>query len=99
MELPDDLRPTTPSPLEEAVQAEAYQRYRTALGRSSPRDRELVVARDRGAVDATDEIASASACATRRRGAHGRRARAQPADDDCTCKSSLTPPERQPLAR
>jgi DNA-directed RNA polymerase specialized sigma24 family protein len=34
-----------PSPLEQAVKAEAVSRYHQALTRISPRDRELVVAR------------------------------------------------------
>jgi RNA polymerase sigma-70 factor (ECF subfamily) len=44
-ELPDDLVSETPSPLEEAVRAEAYDRYRAVLVQLSPRDREMVVAR------------------------------------------------------
>lgn len=44
-ELPDDLAAEVPSPLEEAVRAEAYDRYRTVLMQLSPRDREMVVAR------------------------------------------------------
>ena len=44
-ELPDDLQADVMSPLESIVQAEAYQRYRTALEQLSPRDRELIVAR------------------------------------------------------
>ena len=44
-ELPDDLAAEIPSPLEEAVRAEAYDRYRTVLMQLSPRDREMVVAR------------------------------------------------------
>jgi DNA-directed RNA polymerase specialized sigma24 family protein len=34
-----------PSPLEEAVRVEAYDRYRAVLEQLSPRDREMVVAR------------------------------------------------------
>ena len=34
-----------PSPLEEAVRSEAYERYRAVLAQLSPRDREMVVAR------------------------------------------------------
>jgi RNA polymerase sigma-70 factor (ECF subfamily) len=44
-ELPDDLAAEIPSPLEEAVRAEAYDRYRIVLMQLSPRDREMVVAR------------------------------------------------------
>jgi RNA polymerase sigma-70 factor (ECF subfamily) len=44
-ELPDDLVSDMPSPLEEAVRAEAYERYRAVLVELSPRDREMVVAR------------------------------------------------------
>jgi RNA polymerase sigma factor (sigma-70 family) len=44
-ELPEDLASELPSPLEEAVRAEAYDRYRAVLVQLSPRDREMVVAR------------------------------------------------------
>jgi len=44
-ELPEDLASEMPSPLEEAVRAEAYDRYRAVLVQLSPRDREMVVAR------------------------------------------------------
>ena len=44
-ELPEDLASDMPSPLEEAVRAEAYDRYRAVLVQLSPRDREMVVAR------------------------------------------------------
>jgi RNA polymerase sigma-70 factor (ECF subfamily) len=44
-ELPEDLVSEMPSPLEEAVRAEAYDRYRAVLVQLSPRDREMVVAR------------------------------------------------------
>jgi RNA polymerase sigma-70 factor (ECF subfamily) len=44
-ELPDDMPSEEPSPLEQAVKAEAVSRYHQALTRVSPRDRELVVAR------------------------------------------------------
>jgi RNA polymerase sigma-70 factor (ECF subfamily) len=44
-ELPDDMPSEEPSPLEQAVKAEAVSRYHQALTRISPRDRELVVAR------------------------------------------------------
>src|SRR5215510_4063509 len=45
VELPDDLMSDLTSPLEVAVQSEAYQHYRDALGDLGARDRELVVAR------------------------------------------------------
>ncbi|HEY6613524.1 MAG TPA: sigma-70 family RNA polymerase sigma factor, partial [Vicinamibacterales bacterium] len=45
VDLPDDLASEIPSPLEEAVRAEAYERYRAVLVQLSPRDREMVVAR------------------------------------------------------
>jgi RNA polymerase sigma-70 factor (ECF subfamily) len=45
VELPEDLRTHTQSPLEAAVQSEAYERYRDALSELSPRDREMIVAR------------------------------------------------------
>jgi RNA polymerase sigma-70 factor (ECF subfamily) len=45
VELPEDLRTNVASPLESAVQAEAYDRYRKALDELSPRDREMIVAR------------------------------------------------------
>jgi RNA polymerase sigma-70 factor (ECF subfamily) len=44
-ELPQDLASDLPSPLEEAVRAEAYERYRSVLVTLSPRDRQMVVAR------------------------------------------------------
>ncbi len=44
-ELPQDLAADIPSPLEEAVRSEAYERYRTVLATLSPRDRQMVVAR------------------------------------------------------
>jgi len=44
-ELPQDLASEHPSPMEEAVRSEAYDRYRTVLGGLSPRDREMIVAR------------------------------------------------------
>jgi RNA polymerase sigma-70 factor, ECF subfamily len=44
-ELPDDLASDVPSPLEEAVRSEAYERYRAVLLELSPRDRQMVVAR------------------------------------------------------
>jgi RNA polymerase sigma factor (sigma-70 family) len=45
VELPEDLASDLTSPLEAAVQAEAYQRYRAALAKLDPRDREMIVAR------------------------------------------------------
>jgi RNA polymerase sigma-70 factor (ECF subfamily) len=45
VDLPEDLASEVPSPLEEAVRAEAYDRYRAVLVQLSPRDREMVVAR------------------------------------------------------
>src|SRR5688500_13988138 len=44
-ELPDDLLSDATSPLEAAVQTEAYERYRTALTHLTPREREMIVAR------------------------------------------------------
>src|SRR5688500_9547625 len=44
-ELPEDLQSDLTSPLEFAVKAEAYERYRTALDDLSPREREMIVAR------------------------------------------------------
>ena len=44
-ELPEDLASEVPSPLEEAVRSEAYERYRAVLVELSPRDRQMVVAR------------------------------------------------------
>ena len=43
--LPDEHPANATSPLETAIQAESYERYRRALGGLTPRDRELVVAR------------------------------------------------------
>jgi RNA polymerase sigma-70 factor, ECF subfamily len=45
VELPEDQPSDRDSPLETAIQAEAYDRYRDALSRLRPKDRELVVAR------------------------------------------------------
>ena len=45
VDIPEDLASEIPSPLEEAVRAEAYERYRAVLVQLSPRDREMVVAR------------------------------------------------------
>ena len=44
-ELPQDLISELPSPLEEAVRAETYDRYRAVLVQLSTRDREMIVAR------------------------------------------------------
>src|ERR671918_438736 len=44
-ELADDLASDVTSPLETAVQTEAYERYRAALTELKPRDREMIVAR------------------------------------------------------
>ena len=43
--LPEDYASDATSPLEMAIQAESYERYRRALGALKPRDREIVVAR------------------------------------------------------
>jgi RNA polymerase sigma-70 factor (ECF subfamily) len=45
VELPDDHPSDRTSPLETAIQAEAYQRYREALVTLAPKDREMIVAR------------------------------------------------------
>jgi RNA polymerase sigma-70 factor (ECF subfamily) len=45
VELPDDHPSDRTSPLESAIKAEAYDRYRLALQTLQPKDRELVVAR------------------------------------------------------
>jgi len=45
VELPQDYPSEGRSPLEVAIQAETYERYRAALTRLTPRDREMVVAR------------------------------------------------------
>lgn len=45
VELPQDLDSADTSPLEQAIAAQSYERYRTALRSLDPRDRELVVAR------------------------------------------------------
>lgn len=44
-ELPEDLSADLPSPLEAAVQSEAYERYRAALTELTPREREMIVTR------------------------------------------------------
>jgi RNA polymerase sigma factor (sigma-70 family) len=45
LELPEDLESDHPSPLEDAIHAEAYARYALALATLTPKDRELIVAR------------------------------------------------------
>jgi RNA polymerase sigma-70 factor (ECF subfamily) len=45
LELPDELPSDRTSPLEIAIQGEAYERYRQALTQLSSKDRELIVAR------------------------------------------------------
>lgn len=45
LELPEDHPSDRTSPLEFAIQAEAYEHYRQALSRMSPKDREIIVAR------------------------------------------------------
>jgi len=45
VELPDDHPGDRTSPLEFAIQAEAYEHYREALSTLTPKDRELIVAR------------------------------------------------------
>ena len=45
VELPEEHPSDATSPLEAAIQAESYDRYRRALTRLKPRDREMVVAR------------------------------------------------------
>lgn len=45
VELPDDTPSDRTSPLESAIRAEAYDRYREALTHLAPKDRELIVAR------------------------------------------------------
>ena len=45
IELPEELPSDRSSPLESAIQTEAYERYLKALGKLRPRDRELVVGR------------------------------------------------------
>ena len=45
VELPDDLQGDQTTPLEAAIKAEAYQRYRDALAQLSSKDREMIVAR------------------------------------------------------
>src|SRR5262245_991827 len=44
-ELSEDHPSDRTSPLEAAIQSEAYERYRQALSRREPKDRELIVAR------------------------------------------------------
>ena len=45
VELSDDQASDSTSPIETAIAAETYQRYRDALGNMRPRERELIVAR------------------------------------------------------
>jgi RNA polymerase sigma-70 factor (ECF subfamily) len=45
VELPEEHPADVTSPLEFAIKAESYERYRRALGLLKPRDREMVVAR------------------------------------------------------
>ena len=45
IELPEELPSDKSSPLEHAIQAEAYERYLVALSKLRPRDRELIVGR------------------------------------------------------
>jgi RNA polymerase sigma-70 factor (ECF subfamily) len=45
LELPEDLSSDRTTPLEAAIQIEAYERYRQALSKLSPKDREMIVAR------------------------------------------------------
>jgi RNA polymerase sigma factor (sigma-70 family) len=45
VELPEDLRSREASPLEAAIRGETYQRYREALAKLRPRDRELIISR------------------------------------------------------
>ena len=63
-----------PSPLEQAVEAEAVSKYYQALGDAQPRDRQLVVARIE-AQWSYDEIAEHFGC--RRRTPRGWRSRAR----------------------
>jgi RNA polymerase sigma-70 factor, ECF subfamily len=44
-ELPEEHPADSTSPIEAAIEAESYERYRVALGKLSPRDRKMVVAR------------------------------------------------------
>jgi RNA polymerase sigma factor (sigma-70 family) len=44
-ELSDDLASVAPSPLEQTIRKEAYDRYRVAIRKLKPKDRELVIAR------------------------------------------------------
>ena len=45
VELPEEHPSDRTTPLESAIQAEAYERYRQALTKLSPKDREMIVAR------------------------------------------------------
>jgi RNA polymerase sigma-70 factor, ECF subfamily len=45
VELPPEIPSTDPSPLDQALEHETYDRYRHAMNRLKPRERELVIAR------------------------------------------------------
>jgi len=45
VELPPDVPSDDPSPLDQALEHESYERYRSALNGLKPRERELVIAR------------------------------------------------------
>jgi RNA polymerase sigma factor (sigma-70 family) len=45
IELPDNLCSSEASPLERAIRAESYQRYRDGLAKLRPRDREFIICR------------------------------------------------------
>ena len=45
VELPDDFKSEQPSPEEQAIHQQTYDRYRAALDTLKPRERELVIAR------------------------------------------------------
>jgi RNA polymerase sigma-70 factor (ECF subfamily) len=45
VELSPDLRSDDPSPLDQALEHESYERYKSGLNALKPRDRELVIAR------------------------------------------------------
>lgn len=45
VELPPEIPSRDPSPLDEALEHETYDRYRQAMSRLKPRERELVIAR------------------------------------------------------
>lgn len=44
-ELPEELASDAPSPLEQTLRNETYNRYRASMNRLKPRERELVIAR------------------------------------------------------